>query len=99
MIGQRYITEARNKSNRTNKDIADKIWLQQEAMRSLSGPPLEAALVIDETPPPPDRPWTVWQTPPIKGFDINAYQNLDKKDDDDEGEQGEKEGKADEKKS
>lgn len=83
-IARRYIKEARNRDNKTNKDIADKIWMQQEAMRSLTGPLLEAASVIDDTPPPPDRPWAIWQTPPIKNFDINAYKDFEKKDGDDD---------------
>jgi hypothetical protein len=63
-----------------DKDIADKIWLQQEAMRSLSGDLLAAASIIDDSPPPPDRPWAVWQTPPIKGFNIRDYQASDDSD-------------------
>jgi hypothetical protein len=91
-IARHYIKESRNRDNKTNKDIADKIWIQQEAMRSLTGHLLEAASVIDDTPPPPDRPWAIWQTPPIKNFDMNAYKDFEKKDgDDEEGEEEEAE--------
>jgi hypothetical protein len=72
------------RANRTNKDIANKIWLQQEAIATLTGDLLAAAVAIDESPPPPDRPFTVWQTPPIKGFNINDYNVEDDQQSDDE---------------
>lgn len=65
------------RTQRQNKDLADKIWLQQEALRSLSGDLLAAALIIDDSPPPRNRPWTIWHTPPIKGFDIKKYMSED----------------------
>lgn len=70
-----------------NKDIADKIWLQQEAMRALPDHLRAAALVIDDEPPPPDRDgMTIWDTPPIKGFNIKDYDDdgIGGDDDDDE---------------
>lgn len=67
--------------NQQQKDLTNKIWLQQEAMRAMT-PELRAqAEIIDETPPPPDRPWPIWLTPPIKGFNPRDY--LGDKDDDD----------------
>ena len=73
--------------NRLNKDIANKIWLQQEAIRAMTPELREHAIIIDETPPPPDRPWPVWMTPPIKGFNPRDYMgnkddDLDEEDDD-----------------
>lgn len=35
------------------------------------------ASIIDETPPPPDRPWGVFYTPPIKGFKLKDYMSTE----------------------
>ena len=31
------------------------------------------ALVIDRTAPPRDRPFPVWETPPMKDFEVKEY--------------------------
>jgi len=31
------------------------------------------AMITDPTPPPPDRPFPSWDTPPIKDFDVKEY--------------------------
>ena len=75
-IIKKYQNEMQRLANRTNKDLADKIWLQQEALRSLVRFPklFEAANLVDDSECPPDRPMaTLYQTPPIKGFNINDY--------------------------
>lgn len=56
-----------------NRDLTDKIWLQQEALRALPAHLLEHAMIIDDTPPPADRPWPKYDTPPIKGFNPMDY--------------------------
>eukprot|EP00607_Mallomonas_marina_P009284 CAMPEP_0182418768 /NCGR_PEP_ID=MMETSP1167-20130531/3148_1 /TAXON_ID=2988 /ORGANISM="Mallomonas Sp, Strain CCMP3275" /LENGTH=162 /DNA_ID=CAMNT_0024593147 /DNA_START=60 /DNA_END=548 /DNA_ORIENTATION=+ len=68
-IAKEYQKQIRLRSNRIDKDIATKIWLQHEALRALPPALRAAAEVIDEEPPPSDRPWAVWQTPPLKDFD------------------------------
>ena len=30
----------------------------------------DAAMELDDTPPPKDRPWPLWDTPPIEGFNF-----------------------------
>jgi hypothetical protein len=60
-----------------SKDLADKIWLMHEAIDALPEKLKEAARQIDHTPPPRDRPWAMWSTPPIKGFDDSAYSKED----------------------
>ena len=74
---------------RYEKDLADKIWLQQDAMRSLNAQaPLMhvEALICDETPPPPNRPFPLWDTPPIKDFNWKEYTRQKEEQEDDEGE-------------
>lgn len=72
-IGREYSRQIRIRTNQEHKDYANKIWLQQEAMRALPDELRAAAEEIDETPPPVGRPWPVWMTPPIKGFDVKQY--------------------------
>ena len=88
-IAKTYQRKRLEETNLMNKDIADKIWLQQEAMRALPDHLRAAAEVIDDEPPPPDREFTIWQTPPIKGFNIKDYEN-DGEDEDDIEDQGKK---------
>lgn len=49
LIHKRYHSELRKQQNAFNKDLADKVWLQQEAMRSLplhlTGMPLPLHLI------------------------------------------------------
>lgn len=83
-IGRTYNINSFVRHQRLSKDLADKIWLMQEAVRSLP-PTLEAAArEIDDTPPPKDRPWATWSTPPIKGFDSSPYIDAEEDDDEDE---------------
>lgn len=72
-IGRTYHAESFRRINKHEKDLADKIWLQQEAIRALPPHLKERALEIDETPPPRDRPWPYFDTPPIKDFDLKKY--------------------------
>lgn len=65
----------------TNKDLANKIWLQQEALRSLPDKLREEAIKIDENPPPANRPFASFETPPIKGFDHKIYTKVDSDED------------------
>lgn len=50
------------------KDLSNKVWLQQEALRAMPEQLRSHALIIDDTPPPDDRPWPQFDTPAIKGF-------------------------------
>lgn len=72
-IGREYSRQIRIRDNQEKKDLATKIWLQQEAMLALPPDLRSHAEVIDETPPPRGRPWPIWQTPPIKGFNVQDY--------------------------
>lgn len=73
-IGRQYQINHRKRQNAMEKDLTNKIWLQHEALRSLPEKLRIAAEIIDETPPPPNRPWPVFDTPPIEGFDPKLYQ-------------------------
>ena len=61
--------------------MTNKIWLQQDALAALPENLRNQAIEIDETPPPADRPWPFFATPPIKEFDPQAYEG--KKDNED----------------
>ena len=84
---QRKMTELNNK---LNKDLTNKIWLQQEALRALPENLRLKAEIIDEATPPPDRPWPMWATPPIKDFDARQYtgKNKDGEEEEDDEEVG-----------
>ena len=72
--------------------MTNKIWLQQEALRAMPHDLYEEAIKIDDTPPPANRPWPFFDTPPIEGFNINDYvksENEDEDEDDEENEGGE----------
>ena len=71
------------RKNKTNKDLTDKVWLQQEALRRMPEHLLQLALVIDDQAPPSDRPWAFWSTPPIKDFNLSDYFNEAKEEEDD----------------
>lgn len=86
-VGREYQRQSTIRHNRFQKDLADKIWLQQEAMKSLPSDLRELAEVVDEEPPPPERPFPIFATPPIKGFNAMEYIGRDD-DDDDEDEEG-----------
>ena len=88
-IGQEYARQSTIRSNKHGSDLSTKIWLQQEAMRALRADLRAHAEIIDETPPPPDRPWPIWMTPPIKGFNPRDYMGNKGDDDDDDNEDNE----------
>ena len=56
----------------------------QDALLALPDDLKKAAEVLDDTPPPPDRPWALWQTPPIKGFDVTEFTKNDSSENDNE---------------
>jgi hypothetical protein len=67
--------------NQMKKDLSIKIWLQQEALRSLPVDLRNLAEVVDETPPPKNRPYPMWLTPPVPGLEL---ENPDEDDNEDE---------------
>jgi hypothetical protein len=83
-IGKEYYRQSTIENNKFEKDLANKIWLQQEAIRALPEELRKATQIIDDTPPPPNRPWALYHTPPIKGFNLNDYIKTKKDDDDDD---------------
>jgi hypothetical protein len=72
-IGRIYQQKTTQRANMYNKDISTKIWMQQEALRALPDNLRIKAEELDESPPPPDRPWPIWMTPPIKDFDYKKF--------------------------
>ena len=83
-IGRTFNVQSFRRHQRLAKDTSDKIWLMQEALRALPTKLQDAARVIDEEPPPSDRPWAMWSTPPIKGFDDTPYAKAEDGDTDEE---------------
>ena len=69
------------------KDVSNKIWLQQEALRAMPHDLYEEAIKIDDTPPPANRPWPFFDTPPIEDFNIKDYIKSGDGEDDDEEEE------------
>jgi hypothetical protein len=65
-----------------NKDLSNKIWLQQEALRAMPEELRAHAETVDPTPPPQDRPWPKFDTPAIKGFNPQDYVDKKKNDND-----------------
>lgn len=51
--------------------------MQQAAIQALPFTLRELAEEIDETPPPEERPFPFWATPPIKGFNARDYMGKD----------------------
>jgi len=45
------------------------------------------AELIDDTPPPPDRPWPIYDTPPIPGFNVREISGEKKADQEEEEEE------------
>lgn len=72
-IGKEYNRQMHIRRNKIDKDLTDKIWLQQEALASLPQHLKELALIEDSGCPPPNRPWAFWSTPPIKDFKFSEY--------------------------
>ena len=73
-IGKEYQRQSTIRNNQMEKDLTTKIWLQQDALAALPESLRGHALIVDEKPPPPDRPWPFFATPPIKDFDPHAYE-------------------------
>jgi hypothetical protein len=68
---------------RLMEDISTKCWLQQEAIKAIPNEELRAAaLIIDESPPPPHRPFPEYDSPPIAGFDVKDFDGSRISDDD-----------------
>ena len=82
-IGRIYQQRTTQRHNRLQKDLATKVWLQHDALRSLPDNLRVHAEIIDDTPPPPDRPWPYFQTPPIKDFDAKQFMGKNDDEDDD----------------
>lgn len=72
-IQKEYTHQSIILKNREVKDLTDKICCQQEAIRALPAALQTTAKIIDETPPPSNRPWPKYDTPPIKDFDPRLY--------------------------
>jgi hypothetical protein len=72
-IGKEYGRQSILRHNRNEHDLTNKIWIQQEAMRALPDKLREAAEILDESVPPPHRPWPLYATPPIKDFNLDLY--------------------------
>lgn len=49
------------------------IYLQNDALAAMPAHLKEQALIYDETPAPDDRDLPIYETPPIKGFNPNLY--------------------------
>lgn len=75
-------TESRKAHQKVERDLTNKIYLQQEAIKALPVEMQADAKMIDQTPYPMDRPWPRWDTPPIPGF--NPLDYADKKKDSEE---------------
>ena len=56
--------------NLFKKDLSTKIWMQQDALNALPEALRQAALVTDDTPPPEDRPFPIFMTPPVPGLNL-----------------------------
>lgn len=83
-IGRIFQQKTTQQHNRLQKDLSTKIWLQQDAMRAMPDHLRAKAEIVDDTPPPPDRPWPIWMTPPIKDFDAKKFMGKEDQDEDDE---------------
>ncbi len=83
-IAKEYQRQSSIRHNKLEKDLSTKIWLQQEALRAIPSELFEHATTVDDTPPPANRPWPFYATPPIKGFDPKSYLKVEGDDDDDE---------------
>lgn len=83
-IATTFVVKSFVRHQKMQKDLADKIWLMGEAAMALPEELQAAAAEIDIECPPPDRPWPVWATPPIKGFDTSPFEDVDDDDDDEQ---------------
>ena len=72
-IAKTYNANMMKRQNRMVKDITLKIVLKKAAMRALPENLRIQAEIIDDTPPPNNRPFPIFDTPPIKDFDFRKY--------------------------
>ena len=72
-IAKRYTQESFKQENKMIKDLTNKIYLQQESLKALPEALRIQAEIIDHTPPPSNRPFPIWDSAPIKGFDATKY--------------------------
>ena len=86
-IAKEFQRQSFRRHNALEKDLATKIWLQQEAMRAMPNELYQEAIKIDDTPPPANRPWPYFDTPPIEGFNVNDYIKSGDNDEEDEEEE------------
>ncbi len=68
-VGHEFNRQTSIRDNVYNRDITDKIWLQQDAIRALPPTLLAACLEIDETPPPEEHVPAIFTMPPKEDFD------------------------------
>ncbi len=73
LIGLEYNKQTTIINNTRDKDLQTKIYLMQDAIAAIPEKLKVHALTVDKTPPPPDRPFPMWDTPPIKDFDIKEH--------------------------
>lgn len=57
-------------NNKRDKDLQTKLYLMHDAINSLPEYLKEKAMIVDRVPPPKDRPYPGWETPPMKEFNI-----------------------------
>mgnify|MGYP005994530231 CR=1 FL=1 len=69
-IGVEYNRQRMIEDNKFKKDLSTKIWIQQDALNALPEALRQAASEIDETPPPEDRPFPIFLTPPVPGLNL-----------------------------
>jgi hypothetical protein len=86
-IGRTYNINSFVRDQKLQLDLTNKIYLQQDALKALPPHLIASANEIDHQPPPKNRPWAMWSTPPIKGFDSTPYEEVTEKDEDDEDEE------------
>lgn len=67
--------------NMFKKDLSTKIWMQQDALRALPEALRQAASVVDDTPPPEDRPFPIFMTPPVPGLNLKDESKEDEDED------------------
>lgn len=61
------------RENAWNKEFTTMIYLQNDALAAMPANLKEQAMIYDETPAPDDRDLPIYETPPIKGFNPNLY--------------------------
>ena len=72
-VGREFNRQTTIRDNMYNKDITDKIWLQQDAIRALPQNLLAACLLVDDTPPPDEHVPAIFTMPPKEDFDFTKY--------------------------